>query len=60
VERKLPTTWALETTPIVKDGVIFFTGSWSVVYAMDAKTGEIRSILDPKVPRERATYAATR
>ena len=27
-------------TPIVVDGVMYVTGSWSVVYAPDARTGE--------------------
>jgi quinohemoprotein ethanol dehydrogenase len=42
----------LEATPIVKDGVMFATGSWSVVYALDAKTGEQLWTYDPEVPRE--------
>jgi quinohemoprotein ethanol dehydrogenase len=54
--RELPTTRGLEATPIVKDGVIFFTGAWSVVYAMDARTGETRWTFDPKVPRDRAMF----
>lgn len=54
--RELPTTRALEATPLVKDGVMYITGSWSVVYAMDAKTGEIRWTYDPKVARERALF----
>ncbi len=29
----------LEATPIVVDGVMYATGSWSVVYALDAATG---------------------
>src|SRR5262249_19333669 len=34
------TNRGLEATPIVVDGVMFTTGSWSVVYALDAKSGE--------------------
>ena len=30
-----------ETTPIVKDGVMFITAPWSVVHALDAKTGDL-------------------
>src|SRR5258708_30606640 len=52
--RELGTTRGLEATPLVEDGVIYATGSWSVVYALDAKTGELRWTYDPKVPRERA------
>ncbi len=54
--RELGTTRGLEATPLVEDGVIYTTGSWSVVYAIDAKTGEIRWTYDPKVPRERAYF----
>ena len=36
--QELSTTRGLEATPIVEDGVIYTTGSWNVVYAMDAKT----------------------
>ena len=54
--RELGTTRGLEATPLVDDGVIYVTGSWSVVYAIDAKTGEIRWIYDPKVPRRRAFF----
>lgn len=42
----------LEATPIVIDGVMYFTGSWSVVYAVNAVTGELLWRYDPKVPRE--------
>ncbi len=54
--RELGTTRGLEATPLVEDGIIYATGSWSVVYAIDAKTGEIRWTYDPKVPRERAFF----
>ena len=29
----------VEATPIVVDGVMYVTGSWSTVYALDARTG---------------------
>jgi PQQ-dependent dehydrogenase (methanol/ethanol family) len=54
--RELGTTRGLEATPLVQDGVMYTTGSWSVVYAVDAKTGEIRWTYDPKVSRERALF----
>jgi len=53
---ELGTTRGLEATPIVEDGVIYTTGSWSVVYALDAKTGQERWKYDPKVPRDRAYF----
>ena len=39
----------LEATPLVIDGVLYTTGTWSKVYAFDARTGEIRWQYDPKV-----------
>ncbi len=47
----------LEATPIVVDGVMFTTGSWSVVWAHDAKSGELLWAFDPEVKREWARYA---
>ena len=41
----------LEASPIVVDGVMFTTGSWSVVYANDAVTGELIWKYDPEVPK---------
>jgi len=41
----------LEATPIVVDGVLYTTGTWSVVYAVDARTGELRWRHDPGVDR---------
>jgi quinohemoprotein ethanol dehydrogenase len=53
---ELGTTRGLEATPIVEDGVIYTTGSWSVAYALDAKTGQERWKYDPKVLRDRAYF----
>ncbi len=44
------TNRGLEATPIVVDGVLFTTGSWSVVFAIDARTGEQLWKWDPRVP----------
>ena len=41
----------LEATPIVVDGVMFTTSTWSRVIALDAKTGEKLWEHDPKVER---------
>jgi quinohemoprotein ethanol dehydrogenase len=46
------TTRALQATPIVVDGVMFTSGSWSAVWAHDARTGELIWSYDPQVPRE--------
>ena len=54
--RELNTTRGLEATPLVENGVMYTTGSWSVVYAIDAKTGNVRWTYDPQVPRERAFF----
>jgi quinohemoprotein ethanol dehydrogenase len=40
----------LEATPIVVDGVMFITGSWSRVYAIDARSGSLLWSYDPHVP----------
>ncbi len=47
----METTRGLEATPLVAEGVIYATGSWSVVYALDARTGEQRWRWDPEVDR---------
>lgn len=47
----------LETTPLVIDGVMYFTGAWSTAYAVDAATGELIWSFDPKVPREKSVTA---
>jgi quinohemoprotein ethanol dehydrogenase len=45
------TTRGLEATPIVVDGYLYTTGSWSVVYSLDAQTGKELWRWDPQVPR---------
>lgn len=47
----------VEATPIVVDGTMFVTGPWSVVYALDARTGRERWVHDPQVPRWKAAHA---
>jgi quinohemoprotein ethanol dehydrogenase len=42
----------LEATPIVVDGVMFVVGNWNVIYALNAKTGELIWKYDPQVPKE--------
>ncbi|MQA92088.1 MAG: PQQ-dependent dehydrogenase, methanol/ethanol family [Gemmatimonas sp.] len=46
-----------EATPIMVDGTLYTTGSWSVVFAVDARTGERRWSWDPQVDRERGRLA---
>ena len=52
----LPTKRGIEATPIVVDGVMYVTGSWSRVYALDAKTGALLWEYDPKVPPDWAVH----
>ena len=47
----------LEATPIVVDGVLYATGSWSIVFALDAATGREIWRHDPKVPRAKGRDA---
>ncbi len=46
------TNRGLEASPIVVDGVMYTSGSWSVVFANNAKTGELIWKYDPEVPKE--------
>ncbi len=41
-----------ESTPLMIDGVIYVSQSWSKVQAYDAKTGALLWVYDPKVPGE--------
>ena len=52
-----PTNRGMETTPLARDGVLYSTGSWSMVYANDALSGKLLWMYDPKVPREWAVHA---
>lgn len=36
----LESTRGVEATPLVVDGVMYVTASWSIVHALDAKTGK--------------------
>jgi len=56
-EFRTNTVRGLEATPIVSDGIMFVTGSWSKVWALDAKTGRQLWFYDPEVPGQWARYA---
>jgi quinohemoprotein ethanol dehydrogenase len=47
------TTRGMEATPLVIDGVMYATGEWSRVYALDAKTGKPLWTYDPHVPGQK-------
>ena len=53
----VPTERGMEATPIVVDGRMYVSGSWSIVYALDAATGQELWRYDPKVPKSWAQYA---
>jgi quinohemoprotein ethanol dehydrogenase len=46
-----------EATPIVVDGVMYFTSAWSKVFALNAATGALLWAYDPQVPGEWAINA---
>jgi quinohemoprotein ethanol dehydrogenase len=46
-----------EATPLVVDGVMYFTTAWSKVVALNAATGALLWKYDPKVPPEWAANA---
>jgi quinohemoprotein ethanol dehydrogenase len=47
----LATNRGVESTPIVVDGTMYVTSAWSVVYALDAKTGAEKWVYDPEVDK---------
>ena len=44
-------TIGLEATPLVADGVMYTSGVWNILHAIDAKTGKSLWSYDPQVPR---------
>ena len=46
-----------ESTPLVIDGVMYVTGAWSKVFALNAKSGAPLWTFDPKVPGQAAVNA---
>lgn len=53
----LDTNRGQEATPIVVDGVMYFTSAWSKVFALNAETGQLLWSYDPKVPGSWAVNA---
>ena len=47
----LGTSRGIEATPLVVDGIMFISGPWSVVYAIDTRKGKILWTYDPQVPK---------
>ena len=48
----LESTRGVEATPLVVDGVMYVSASWSIVHAVDVRTGKRLWTYDPKVNRE--------
>ena len=53
----LGTSRGVEATPLVVDGVMYTTSAWSIVYALDAKTGRELWVYDPQVPKRWGQFA---
>jgi quinohemoprotein ethanol dehydrogenase len=47
----LESSRGVEATPIVVDGIMYVSASWSVVHAIDVRTGKKIWTFDPEVPR---------
>ncbi len=41
----------IEATPLVHDGVLYASGTWSVIFALDARTGAVKWKWDPGIIR---------
>ena len=54
---EFPTHRGLEATPLVVDGTLYTTSAWSVVYAIDGKSGSINWVFDPEVPKSWGVFA---
>jgi len=53
----LDTNRGQEATPLVVNGVMYFTTAWSKVFAVNAATGYVLWSYDPKVPKSWAVNA---
>src|SRR3981189_1504378 len=42
----------VEATPLIVDGIMYVSASWSVVHAIDVRTGKRIWTYDPEVPRQ--------
>jgi quinohemoprotein ethanol dehydrogenase len=53
----LHTSRGLEATPVVIDGIMYTSGNWGRVYALDAATGRELWVYDPEVDAQWGRYA---
>jgi quinohemoprotein ethanol dehydrogenase len=51
-----PHVRAYESTPLVSDGVMYTTGAWSIVYAVDAQTGKQLWTYDPQLAKDHSKF----
>ena len=47
----------LQSTPLAIDGILYFSGAWNTVYAVDGASGEMLWSFDPEVPRSKSITA---
>ncbi len=52
----LETERGIEATSLVVDGVMYTTSAWSIVHAIDARTGGRLWTFDPKVAKDKAKH----
>jgi PQQ-dependent dehydrogenase (methanol/ethanol family) len=52
----LNTPRGIEATSIVVDGVMYTTSAWSIVHALDARTGESLWTFDPEVAKDKVKH----
>ncbi len=52
-----PTNRGMEATPLAIDGVLYVSGSWSMVYAFNAASGALLWQYNPGVSKEKALQA---
>src|ERR1700730_9466730 len=53
----LPNETSLVSTPLMVRDTLYFTGKFSVVYGVSARTGKIKWVFDPKAREELAKGA---
>jgi quinohemoprotein ethanol dehydrogenase len=51
-ESESPKGGRVEATPLMHNGILYGTLAWSVMFALDARTGKMKWRWDPEIPRE--------
>ena len=47
----MPAAARLEATPLISNGILYGTGAWSTVFAIDVRTGQAKWTWDPAIVR---------